>query len=104
VSWAPTEDEALRIAHDQWRTNVFPPPACWDIDTPEAFDAVAERVRPEDVRKAVIVTSDLGRLAGELHELVQLTRPDELYVHHVGKEQRPFIEAFANEVLPRLHA
>ena len=23
LSWAPDEDEALRIAHDQWRTNVF---------------------------------------------------------------------------------
>ena len=25
LSWAASE-EALRVAHDQWRTNVFPPP------------------------------------------------------------------------------
>ena len=24
------------IAHDQWRTNVFDPPMCWDLETPEA--------------------------------------------------------------------
>ena len=103
MSWAPTEEEALRIAHDQWRTNVFPPPACWDIDTVETFDAVAEHVRPEDVRRAVLVTSDLGRLAGWLHELLEL-EPDELYVHHVGQEQQAFIEAFAAEVLPGLRS
>ena len=33
LSWAPTEEEAMRIAHDQWRTNVFDPPICWDVET-----------------------------------------------------------------------
>jgi probable non-F420 flavinoid oxidoreductase len=103
VSWAASEDEALKIAHDQWRTNVFGPPACWDIDTPEAFDAVAEHVRPEDMRGPVLVSSDLARLADALHGLLELG-PDEIYVHHVGKEQQAFIEAFASEVLPRLKA
>jgi probable non-F420 flavinoid oxidoreductase len=104
VSWAPTEPEALEIAHDQWRTNVFPPPACWDIDTPEAFDAAAQHVRPEDMRRPVVVTSDLARLADALHELLDAFGPEELYVHHVGKEQQPFIEAFASDVLARLTA
>ena len=27
---------ALAIALEQWRSNVFPPPLCWDLDTPEA--------------------------------------------------------------------
>src|SRR4051812_43373540 len=30
LSWAPTEDEALHIAHDQWRSNVLGPPVAWD--------------------------------------------------------------------------
>ncbi len=33
VSWAESDDEALAIAHDQWRTNVFAPPVCWDLET-----------------------------------------------------------------------
>jgi len=101
VSWAPTEEEALRIAHDQWRTNVFSPPIPWDLDSPAAFDEVARHVRPEDVRDSVLVTSDLGLLTARLQELLEL-EPDELYVHHVGKEQGPFIEAFAERVLPQL--
>ena len=47
--WAPNEEEALRIAHDQWRTNVFAPPLCWDLATVEQFDEAARHVRPEDV-------------------------------------------------------
>ena len=32
VSWADSDDEALTIAHDQWRSNVFSPPVCWDLE------------------------------------------------------------------------
>jgi hypothetical protein len=49
----------------------------------------------------VLVTSDLGQLSARLHELLDF-EPDELYVHHVGREQGPFIEAFAEHVLPGL--
>src|ERR687896_739483 len=61
LSWAPDEAEALRIAHEQWRTNVFSPPLCWDLATVEQFDEAAKHVRPEDLRGAVLVSSDLGR-------------------------------------------
>lgn len=101
VSWAPDDGEALRIAHEQWRSNVFAPPACWDIDTAEAFDAVSENVTPDQVRSSVLVSSDLGWHAARLAEFVEIGF-DEIYLHHVGREQRPFIDAFAAEVLPRL--
>ena len=101
LSWAPDPDQALRIAHDQWRTKVFSPPIPWDLDTVEAFDEAARHVRPEDMHGSVIVTSDLGRLAARLHELLDFG-PDELYVHHVGRNQGPFIDAFAERVLPQL--
>jgi probable non-F420 flavinoid oxidoreductase len=101
LSWAPDEDEALRIAHDQWRTNVFSPPLVWDLATVEQFDEAARHVRPEDVRGPVLVSSDLGRHAEWLQELAELGF-DEIYLHHVGQEQRDFIEAFGEHVLPRL--
>jgi probable non-F420 flavinoid oxidoreductase len=101
LAWAPDEDEALRIAHDQWRTNVFSPPLCWDLATVEQFDEAARHVRPEDLRGAVLVSADLGRHAAWLAELVELGF-DAIYLHHVGREQRPFIDAFGEHVLPRL--
>ena len=101
LSWAPTEQEALRIAHDQWRTNVFSPPLCWDLATVEQFDEAARHVRPDDIRGPVLVSSDLAQHAQWLHEYAELGF-EAIYVHHVGQEQRPFIEAFGEHVLPRL--
>lgn len=101
LSWAPTEDEAEHIAHDQWRTNVFPPPVPWDLETPEHFDSVAQQVRPEDVRGTVLVSDDPARHLEWLADLAELGF-DEIYLHHVGQEQERFIEVFGERVLPEL--
>ncbi|MFC4554632.1 TIGR03885 family FMN-dependent LLM class oxidoreductase [Georgenia faecalis] len=101
LSWAPSEEEALAIAHDQWRTNTFPSPVMADLATPAHFDAVAEAVRPEDVRESVLVSADPARHTAWLHELVGLGF-DEVYLHHVGVTQRPFLETFGEHVLPVL--
>ena len=101
VAWAPDEADALQIAHDQWRTMVFGPPLSWDLETVEQFDAAARYVRPDDVRAAVLVSSDLERHVGWLQEAAALGF-DEIYLHHVGRDQRAFIDAFGDRVLPRL--
>ncbi len=101
LSWAETEEEALRIAHDQWRTNIVPPPLPWDLATVEQFDIAGTHVRPEDLRGPVLVSADLGRHAGWIRELADLGF-DAIYLHHVGQEQRRFIEAFGEHVLPEL--
>jgi len=103
LSWAPSEEEALRIAHDQWRTNVFPPPTCWDLELPEDFDRLARDVTPEQVRDTVLVSADLARHAAWLEELAALGF-DEINLHHVGQDLGPFIDAFGEHVLPRLAA
>jgi hypothetical protein len=46
LSWAPDEGAALTIAHDQWRSNVFGPPVCWDLELTEHFDEAAKHVPP----------------------------------------------------------
>jgi probable non-F420 flavinoid oxidoreductase len=101
LSWAPTDEEALRIADDQWRTNVFDPPVCWDVETVEEFDRRARDVTPEDVRAKVLVSSDLGRHLEWLRELAGLGF-DEIALHHVGQDLDPFIDAFGERVLPGL--
>lgn len=101
VSWAPTEDEALHVAHDQWRSNVIGPPVAWDTETVEAFDLIGETVSPDQVREAVLVSGDLDRHAQWLQDYVDMGW-DELYVHFVGQHQAPFIEAFGTSVLPQL--
>jgi probable non-F420 flavinoid oxidoreductase len=99
LSIADDEATALEIAHDQWRTNVFPPPLCWDLETVEQFDTASLHVRPEDVRGAVLVSSEPARHVEVIGELAALGF-DEVYLHHVGREQRAFIDSFGEHVLP----
>ncbi|MET0726445.1 MAG: TIGR03885 family FMN-dependent LLM class oxidoreductase, partial [Leifsonia sp.] len=82
VSYAATDDEALAIAHDQWRTNTFAAPVSWDLDTAQAFDEAAKHVRPEDVRAAALVSSDLAQHAEWINEYAELGF-DAIYLHHV---------------------
>ena len=101
VSWARSDDEALAIAHDQWRTNVFAAPVCWDLELPVHFDEAARFVRPEDVARHVLIAADPAEHVDRLGELVDLGF-DGVWVHHVGREQRAFIECYGDHVLPAL--
>ena len=101
LSWDPDEDRAAEIAHEQWRSNVFPPPVCWDIDHADTFDIASEHVGPDVVREVVNVSADLGRHAAQLAEYVELGF-DDIALHHVGQEQEAWIDAFGAKVLPQL--
>jgi len=103
LSWAPDQAEAEAIAHEQWRSNVFPPPACWDIDTAAVFDAASESVPLERVRQVVNVSADLGAHTARLAEYRELGF-DKIFLHHVGQEQDAFIDAFGAKVLPQLRS
>ncbi len=100
LSWAPTEDEALAVAHEQWRGNVFPPPVCWDL-LPQHFDEIARFVTPDQVRAPVNVSADLGQHAAWLREYAELGF-ELIQLHHVGQEQDAFIDAFGDKVLGEL--
>ncbi|GAA2529645.1 hypothetical protein Ahu01nite_014750 [Winogradskya humida] len=101
LSWAPTQDEAERIAHDQWRSNIFPPPICWDLETAEHFDVISEHVTLDEVRKVVNISADLDQHITWLRGYEELGF-DRIYLHHVGQDLTEFIETFGAKVLPAL--
>jgi probable non-F420 flavinoid oxidoreductase len=103
ISWADSDDEALAIAHDQWRTNVFAPPVCWDLEMTSHFDEASRHVRPEDMHDCVLISADPIRIRDQLVDLVELGF-DGIWIHHVGKEQERFIDTFGERVLPALKA
>jgi G6PDH family F420-dependent oxidoreductase len=103
LSWAESEDEARSVAHEQWRSNVFPPPICWDLDTAEHFDLVSEDVSVERVAAVVNVSSDPGLHAKTIREYADLGF-EEIYLHHVGQEQERFLDVFGERVLPEVRS
>jgi probable non-F420 flavinoid oxidoreductase len=101
LSWAEDEETALATAHDQWRTGTVVGDLAWDLELPAEFDRAVEDARPEDVTAAVLVSADPAQYVKWLRELVHLG-VDEIYLHHVGKEQERFIEVFGEQVLPEV--
>jgi probable non-F420 flavinoid oxidoreductase len=99
LSWAPDNEEALRIAYDQWRTNVFEAPLCWDLATAQEFDQAAKHVRPDDMHASVVISSDPARFVELLRDLASLGF-GEIYLHHVGRQQSAFLDSFGAHVLP----
>jgi probable non-F420 flavinoid oxidoreductase len=103
LSWDNDAEAALGIAHDQWRSNVFPSSLAWNLELPEQFDAAARYVEPDDVRSTVLVSADIRQHVDWLRGYLDLG-VDGLYLHHVGQSQDAFIEAFASKVLPELRS
>jgi coenzyme F420-dependent glucose-6-phosphate dehydrogenase len=103
VSWAESEDAALRQAHDQWRYNMLGSGLNWEVSDPSYFERAARFVRPEDVREAVFVSADLERHAEYLLEIGKLGVAT-VDVHNVGRNKSEFIDAFGRHVLHRLNA
>lgn len=103
LSWAPSEQEALRQAHEQWRFHALPGEAGRELRTPEQFERAARSITPDEMRQVVLVSSDLSRHVAWLQERAALGF-DSLDLHNVGRNQREFIEAFGRHVLPALRA
>ena len=98
LSWHRDEEEALRIAHEQWRSNVFAPALTWNLEMPAQFDEASSHVSAEDMRANLPVSSDLSVHADHIAGLIDLGF-DEIYLHHVGQTQHEFIEQFGEHVV-----
>ena len=101
LSWARTDDEARRAAHDQWRFSALGGEVLPLLRTPKQFNAAAQFVTPDDVAQGVRVSRDLGRHADWLREYID-AGVDAVYAFNVGRNQEAYIEAFGEHVLPQL--
>lgn len=107
VSLAESDAAAYAHARDEWTNGLVSPPQAWDLEQPEDFDAILshldDRTVEERLRAAVLIDDDAGSLAERVTELVRIGF-DRVYLHHVGEEQTPFLEAAATTLIPRLRA
>jgi coenzyme F420-dependent glucose-6-phosphate dehydrogenase len=99
LSYALDEEEALRGAYEQWRTNIFGRDVITDTAHVEQFEAMAEYVRPEDMRDSVLVSSDPEVFIRRILEVAALG-VESIILHNVNRGQERFIEDFGREVIP----
>jgi coenzyme F420-dependent glucose-6-phosphate dehydrogenase len=103
LSWAPSEEQALANAYDQWRFLAVGREAAETLESVEAFEEAAREVTPEDMRKTVLISSDLDRHIEWLRERAGLGF-QMLDLHNVGRNQREFIDAFSRRVLSAIRS
>lgn len=101
ISYGDSYDEALRGAHEQWRTNTTSPSESQILRLPAQFDAISETVTPDEVTNAVRVSDDLAQHAAWIAEDAAMGY-DEIYLHNVNTNQLEFIREFGDNVLPQL--
>ncbi|NEM91524.1 TIGR03557 family F420-dependent LLM class oxidoreductase [Galbitalea soli] len=100
LSWAPTDEEALRNAMVEWPNGGMKFPK-GDIRSPFELEQMAKLVRPEDFEGRMIIDSDPDVHRAYIQKFVDLGF-DRIYLHNVGRNQREWIDVFGRDVLPKL--
>jgi len=100
LSWAPTDEQALANAVEQWPTGGMKFPK-QDIRSPYHFEQMAKLVRPEDFAGRMRISSDPDAHRAEIQKFLDLGI-DRVYAHNVGRNQLEWIEIFGRDVLPKL--
>jgi G6PDH family F420-dependent oxidoreductase len=100
VSWAPTQDEAERQAIEEWPNGGMPFPK-QDIKNPEDFANMAKLVEIGNFANRMLISADLDEHAAAIQRFVEMGF-DESFLHNVGRDQPAFINAFGEQVLPKL--
>jgi coenzyme F420-dependent glucose-6-phosphate dehydrogenase len=101
TSYAPTDDEALQGAHEQWRNNIMESRVLTQLRMPEEFDAIGDLIKPEDLHGHIRISSDIQKHIDWLQQDVELGF-ERVFIHNVNREQECFIRTFGDKVLPAL--
>ena len=104
VCWAPSEDEATAIAHDQfrwfgggWKVNA-------ELPGTAAFAGATQFVKPEDVAASIPCGPDLDRIVEAVREYADAGFTDVALVQVGDRHQRDFLDLAGTELLAALHA
>src|ERR1700694_5224535 len=101
LSWAHTDDEAMRNAMTEWPNGGMKFPKA-DIRSPNDSAQMAKLVRPEDFEGRLLISADPDAHCREIQKFIDLGF-DRVYLHNVGRNQLEWIDVSAKQVLPKLH-
>jgi G6PDH family F420-dependent oxidoreductase len=96
-AFAPSEDEARRIAKERQPNAAMGGDLSTELPLPRDFEAVAELVREEDLEGSVVFGDDPARWRGKIEEF-DSAGFTHVALHNVGEDQKGFVE-FAKQFL-----
>jgi coenzyme F420-dependent glucose-6-phosphate dehydrogenase len=101
ISYADSEEAALRSAWEEWKTNIFESSLLAQLRTPAEFEAAARYVTKEDMREQVRISPDLDQQIAWLREDMEMGFST-ITIHNVNREQERFIRDFGSGALQEL--
>ena len=96
--YAPTEAEAVDIAHRLWGTSGVPGELSQILPTPKHFEQAGQLVPKDATAKAHACGPDPARQR-ELLDQYERAGFDEVYVANIGPNYRELIDLYAREIL-----
>jgi alkanesulfonate monooxygenase SsuD/methylene tetrahydromethanopterin reductase-like flavin-dependent oxidoreductase (luciferase family) len=100
LSYARSEAEALRGAHEQWRSNIFQSSVLADMWKVEHFDMMGSFVQPEELKPMVRISSSIQQHIDWIQGDLEIGF-DRIILHNVARNQEEFIDVFGSDVLPQ---
>jgi len=104
ICWAPDRQQAIDLAHEQfrwfgggWYVNA-------DLPTPAGFDAASQFVRKEDVAGSIACGPDLDELAESVRPYLRAGFTDVALVQVGDALQQEFLDKAAGPLLDKLRA
>jgi G6PDH family F420-dependent oxidoreductase len=104
ICWGPDKDEAIEMAHDQFRWFAGGWGINSDIPTPHGFTAASQFVRPEDVAEQIACGPDLDELAESVRAYEAAGFTDVALVQVGDANQAQFLAEVAEPLLAKLRS
>ena len=104
ICWAPDKDEAIALAHEQFRWFAGGWAVNADLPTTAGFAGASQFVRPEDVAEKIACGPDLDELAESVRPFLDANFTDVAVVQVGDKYQQRFLDEVAEPLLEKLRA
>ena len=104
ISWGPNKDDAVALAHEQFRWFGAGWSVNADLPTPAGFAGASQFVRPEDVSDAIACGPDLDEIAESARPYLEAGFTDIAIVQIGDVNQQRFLDEAAEPLLEKLRA
>lgn len=101
VCYAADEEEANKIAFQQWKNTGVKGQLNQELATPALIEQATELVLEEDVTEKILCSPDPEKHLEKIHKLIDLGF-DHIYIHQIGPQQEEFFQFYAKHILPEL--
>jgi|GEM_PF-505285 len=101
ISYAKSEEEAVRVAHERFSFGLLGWKVLPELPTPKSFEGALAHVKPQDVAESITCGPDPERHVQAVRKYIEAGF-DHLVLVGVGPDQHGFLRFWKEELAPRL--